>query len=166
VWDGYLDMAARIFAAGVAPDLFVVDRAGVVRPDTEREPCGSYDAIRVYLWAGMSGRGSSKLIELLAPYAALVRVNGAPPEKVDPRTAAITKADYSPTGFSGALLPFLAAAGDTATLAREYTRARAAAGSGEKTNYFDQALILFGKGWHEGKYRFDEDGRLTPAWAR
>ena len=56
VWDGYMRMAPKIFSAGVAPDLFVVDSTGKVMPDTEREPSGSYDAIRVYLWAGMSGR--------------------------------------------------------------------------------------------------------------
>jgi len=55
IWQNYLHVAPDIYAAGVAPDLYVVSSRGVVTQDTERTPAGSYDAIRVYLWAGMSG---------------------------------------------------------------------------------------------------------------
>ncbi len=168
VWDSYVVMALRSFSAGVAPDLFVVDSQGKLTQDTQRPPSGSYDAIRVYLWAGMSGRNSEELVRLLAPYADLTDRRGAPPEKVDPVTGAATTSGFSPIGFSGAMLPFLSALGDRHGLDRQYSRlrwARIGAALGRPTNYYDQALILFGKGWIDGRYRFDAQGRLQPKWA-
>ncbi len=169
IWDGYLRMAPQIFSAGVAPDNVVVDATGRAMPDTERPPSASYDGIRVYLWAGMSGANSQSLIGRLSPYATLTRELGAPPEKVDPVNGKAVPSTYSPIGFSAAMLPFLSALGDTATLARQSDRVRAAAlraAAGEKTHYYDQALVLFGNGWLDGQYRFDDQGRLQPGWAR
>jgi endo-1,4-beta-D-glucanase Y len=169
IWAGYLGMTPILFAAGVAPNLFVVDSAGSVMADTEEVPSGSYDAIRVYLWAGMSGASNDPQVALLARYAVLVRSLGMPPEKIDPRTAAVTSSGYSPTGFSGAVLPFLAALGDRPTLEVQHERvqrALQAASRGDASNYYDRALILFGKGWYDGQYRFDEQGRLQPRWMR
>ena len=169
IWDGYLRIAPQIFATGVAPDDVVVDSNGIVMPDTEATPSASYDGIRVYLWAGMSGAGSQALVRRLAPYAALTRAAGVPPEKVDPRTALALKSDYSPIGYSGALLPFLSALGDQPSLTRQRERVQAAALSakaGATTHYYDQSLILFGKGWLDGRYRFDDQGQLQPQWQR
>jgi endoglucanase len=167
IWEGYARMAPAIFAGGVAPDLFVVSSKGVITPDTERAPAGSYDAIRVYLWAGMSGQNSETIVHLLTPYAQLIRTLGAPPEKVDPVTGAAVKADYSPIGYAGAVLPFLAALHEDKLLGVQRARlaldaARALAGGA--TNYYDQVLILFGQGWQDGHYKFDERGQLEPEW--
>ena len=70
--------------------------------------------------------------------------------------------DYSPIGFSAALLPFLSALGDRATLEQQQQRVRSAAqraSLGEKTHYYDQVLVLFGTGWLAAQYRFDAQGR-------
>jgi len=169
VWDGHMRLAPKIFSAGVAPDNFVIDSAGRVMPDIEREPSGSYDAIRVYLWAGMSGRSSREMLKMLSTYAELTRKLGTPPEKVDPLTGVALKSDYSPIGFSGAVLPFLSALDDKPTLERQLDRVHAAAlraKRGEPTQYYDQVLILFGKGWLDGQYHFDDQGRLQPKWMR
>lgn len=169
VWESFLRASPRIFASGVAPDAFVVDRNAAILPDTEREPSASYDAIRVYLWAGMSGEGSRSIVQMLSPYAALIRAAGTPPEKVDPRTAVPLRSTYSPIGYSGAVLPFLAALGDKSTLEVQLERVRRAAAPSlwaAPTNYYDQVLILFGKGWIDGLYRFDDQGRLQPRWAQ
>ncbi len=169
VWDGHMRLAPKIFSAGVAPDNFVIDSSGRVMPDVEREPSGSYDAIRVYLWAGMSGRSSEEMLKMLSIYAELTRRLGAPPEKVNPLTGVALKSDYSPIGFSGAVLPFLSALGDMPTLEKQLDRVRAAAlraKRGEATQYYDQVLILFGKGWLDGQYRFGDQGRLQPKWMR
>lgn len=168
VWQGYLALAPQLFPAGIAPDNVVVDARGRVEPDSERPPSASYDGIRVYLWAGMSGADSLPLVQRLAPYAALTRRAGVPPEKVDPARGTALPGTYSPIGFSGALLPFLGALGDTATLAQQRDRVHAdgeRAARGEKTNYYDQVLVLFGSGWLEGVFRFDEQGRVLPRWA-
>jgi endoglucanase len=167
-WETYLRLAPAMFAAGVAPDLVVVDSRGSVFPDTERTPSGSYDAIRVYLWAGMSGPDGAAHIRLLAPFAAHIRRLGVPPETVNPDTGRATRADYSPMGYSGAVLPFLSRLGDRPTLDAQRKRLQAAARAaslGAATNYYDEALILFGQGWLDGQYAFDDRGQLEPAWA-
>ena len=63
IWEGYLRMAPQIFSAGVAPDNLVVDAARPRHPRHRTPPSASYDGIRVYLWAGMSGPGSETLAE-------------------------------------------------------------------------------------------------------
>jgi endoglucanase len=167
LWESYLQLAPQVFSRGVAPDLFVVGTNGVVTQDTERTPSGSYDAIRVYLWAGMSGKESQPLRDLLHPYALLMRTAGSPPENVNPATGAVLKADYLPIGFAGAALPFARALDDTAaeiTLRNRLRLDAAKVALGGSSNYYDQALILFGQGWLDGVYRFDEEGRLQPRW--
>ena len=169
VWNNYLILVPKAFSARVAPDLFIVDSQGAVTPDTEREPSGSYDAIRVYLWAGISGDSDPILINALANYAVLIRDRGVPPENVNPLTGVAIVSDYAPIGYSGAILPYLSALSDTVTLDKQRARVRAAssrAKQGEPTNYYDQILILFGQGWIDGRYRFDEQGRLQPRSAR
>jgi len=170
IWTSHMRLAPKIFAAGVAPDNLVVDAKGMTMPDTERAPYGSYDAIRVYMWVGMGAsvlEDDKTLLRLLAPYAKLTRSLGQPPERVDPSTGKILKADYSPIGFSGALLPFLSALGEEDLLAEQRSRLRKdalQAKFGRATHYFDQALILFGQGWADGYYRFDAQGQLLPKW--
>ena len=167
IWQSYLRAAPAIYSAGVAPDLYVVSSRGVVSQDTERTPAGSYDAIRVYLWAGMSGEQSRELVRLLTPFAKIIGKLGTPPEKVDPATGVALAANYSPIGFAGAVLPFLAALHEDVSLQAQVSRLATDAGRaklGAATNYYDQALILFGQGWLDGQYRFDVEGRLQPKW--
>jgi endoglucanase len=169
IWQNYLRIAPEIYTAGVAPDLYVVSSGGVVTDDTERDPAGSYDAIRVYLWAGMSGEDGTELVRLLTPFARLIRTLGVPPEKVDPASGVAIAADYSPMGYAGAVLPFLAALQEDELLRVQLARLSIDADrakSGAATNYYDQALILFGQGWLEGQYAFDDHGRLQPKWQR
>jgi endoglucanase len=104
---------------------------------------------------------------MLKPYADLIRKRGTPPEKINPVTGVAIASDYSPIGYSGAVLPFLQALGDKPTLERQLARIREDAADPARSkvsNYFDQVLILFGKGWLDGRYRFDEQGRLHPRW--
>lgn len=167
IWQSYMRVAPQLYAAGVAPDAYVVSSRGVVSQDTERAPSGSYDAIRVYLWAGMSGEQSQEIVRLLAPFAELIRARGAPPEKVNPATGVALEGDYSPSGFAGAALPFLAALHEDELLRAQVSRLTieaVRAKLGAATNYYDQALILFGQGWLDEQYRFDEQGRLQPQW--
>ena len=162
IWDNYMHMAPQIFSAGVAPDRFVIEPNGKVIPDTEAPPSASYDAIRVYTWAGMSGKSGELLVKLLPTYAKLIRETGEPPENVDPVTGMAVKTSYSPLGFSAAVLPYLAMLGDMQTLNKQ--RLRLDTLQGKSPNYYDQSLIMFGMGWLDGQYRFDEKGRLHTKW--
>jgi len=169
VWDNYMRLAPSEFPAGIAPDTLIIEADGSATQDTERGPSASYDAIRVYLWAGMSASSSSSLLKQLEPYAALLDGHGNPPEQLDPVTGTVRRSDFSPIGFSGAVLPFLSALGDVPTLEKQRQRVHLAqfkARLGGSSNYYDQALILFGEGWTDRQFAFDADGRLLTQWAR
>ena len=66
------------------------------------------------------------------------------------------------------MLPFLAARDDgpglDLQLARLWPRQLQAV-VGESSTYYDEVLILFGKGWLEGQYGFDRDGKLLTRWS-
>jgi len=144
IWNSFLPLAMKAFSSGIAPDAFVVDSNGQAYPDSEAPPVGSYDAIRVYTWAGISDPQGSELVRKLEPFAALTRKLGQPPEKVDPTNGTVLAASYSPLGYSGALLPFLRALGDEPTLQRqrdliENAALRSRFHLGPHPNYYDQA---------------------------
>ncbi len=170
IWENFEPLVMQACAAGVAPDMFVVEPGGAVKPDSEAQPVGSYDAVRVYTWAGMSGAAGSALVKKLAPYDALIHRYEAPPEKVDPVSGRVLADQYLPLGYSGAVLPYLKALGDEEELKRQQRRLVQAelkhkVGIG-KANYYDAAISLFGQGWLDGRYRFDPQGRVIPAWAK
>ena len=74
-----------------------------------------------------------------------------------------------PVGFDAALLPFYRALGEQAQLERARARVVAARQDGvygSPARYYDQVLVLFGKGYDDGQYHFDGEGRLVPKWKR
>lgn len=132
---------------------------------------GSYDAIRVYLWAGMldpQTPGRDAVLQALPGMARYLRANGGPPAKVG-RNGIVTDAT-SPVGFRAALLPYLAALGEKelerAQLARVRSELQTETGLyGQPPKYYDQNLALFGLGSRERQFRFDARGRLVTSWA-
>jgi endoglucanase len=85
-------------------------------PDTgfSASPIGSYDAIRVYLWAGLldaATPGRDALLGTLSGMAQYLRANRTPPAKV--RGDGTIEDAKGPVGFSAALLPYVAAIGET-----------------------------------------------------
>lgn len=167
VWEAYLAQALTLFEAGIAPDLYIVSADGTLSHDTVQAPAGSYDAIRVYLWAGISGPESFSLLALLKPYGDLTRANGGPPDRVDPRDGKVLS-DYSPPGFAAALVPYFETLGDAAMrdrMLRRLATQRWLQRLGKPAHYYDDALTLFGTGWLEQHYRFDPTGALVTAWS-
>ena len=164
---GYRALAASAAAAiaasaphGFVPDWIVFRAAGGTAPDPVAGARGSYDAVRVYLWAGMlapADPARQRLLALLAPMARAVAGRGAPPASID--AAAGSAAGTGPPGFSAALVPFLASAGEWRAAARERRRAGHVADPG--SGYYDDALRLFGLGWAEGRFRFGTAGELV-----
>jgi endoglucanase len=164
IWATYRELAPQMFPAGVAPDLCIIDRHGRVFVDRETAAVGSYDAIRVYLWAGLSPAGPRNVLPLLHGLGPLLQEYGTPPEKLDAVTGLATAVANAPPGFQGAVLPYLSALGATELLAGQQRLVEAhvlAAKLGAATQYYDEALILFGAGWQERRYRFDEAGHLV-----
>lgn len=150
---------------GFSPD-WALYRAGAgFGPDPQTRAESAYNAIRVYLWAGMLDRAdplAAPLLARFAPFADYIAAHGAPPEKVDTTTGVAGPNDGN-GGFSAAAVPFLDARGQRALAdaqaARVDTLARQSA-----PGYYTSVLTLFGLGWREGRYRFGADGSLDARW--
>lgn len=144
---------------GFAPD-WSIWQNGSWRPDKTKGPTGGYDAIRVYLWAGMLSDEDPRKATLLAHFAPMARLteeSGNPPERVNIETGQMT--NHGNVGFSAALLPFLQ--GSYALTAQQQRVEQEPPGSDA---YYSSVLNLFGSGWNDNRYRFNAQGDLLPAW--
>lgn len=162
---GSADLIVRSAPRGFAPEWILYKAGEGFQPDAETQGEGSYNAVRVYLWAGMLANDEplrTVLLKRLQPMAAKVDAGGTPPEKVDTRGGSASGA--GPAGFSAALIPFLTALGKRDLAEQQRLRVIARGATERDDNYYDQVLILFGLGWAEGHYRFTRDGRLQPRW--
>lgn len=126
---------------------------------------GSFNAVRVYLWAGMLDSRDpaySMLLKKLAPMGRYVASNGAPPREINVHSGVSNGSGTA--GFSAALLPFLKASKMTVALHQQNQRVLALSPFDKIDNYYDQVLTLFGLGWIEDRYKFDRNGLLKPRW--
>ncbi len=148
---------------GYTPDWALYDtKQGFLIDEKGKEKGqGAYNAIRVYLWAGMlhpTAPGRKSLLSALNPMARYVRDKGHPPESIDVLTG--QGSGPGPAGFTAAILPFLQAQDESAALKTQ--RSRLASNPVRPTAYYEQTLALFGLGWMEGRYRFSPGGQLMP----
>ncbi|MDB5969090.1 MAG: 1,4-D-glucanase [Hydrocarboniphaga sp.] len=167
ILDTYQRRMPDMFRHGIAPDLVRVAPDGAIELDPER-PTASYDAIRVYLWAAMSGRDGVEQLPKLRGFVEIVRERKAPPEKIDVASGKPVAGDYSPIGFMAAALPYLQAVGEQPLADALRTRLKLARTKSQlmkNANYYDESLVLFALGYLDGYYRFDDQGRLLPRWA-
>jgi endoglucanase len=134
---------------------------------------GSYDAIRVYLWAGMMDGGGTQRSRVLSAVPAMsvyLATHDAPPEKVSDQ--GIPLAQDGPVGFSAAVLTYLRAFPRAAPAAdRQMVRLLKAHDAttglyGKELGYYDQNLALFATGFIDGRFRFDAGGELNVEWKR
>ena len=136
-------------------------------------PVGSYDAIRVYLWAGMldgGGRTRTEMIGAISGMGAYLGNHGAPPEKVS--DLGIPLEQDGPVGFSAAVLPYLRAFPDVERAAAQQ-RIRISAQLdpasglyGKDPAYYDQNLVLFATGFLDNRFRFGPRGELKVEWTK
>jgi endo-1,4-beta-D-glucanase Y len=181
-WRAVLDSLQPLLAqgsgAGYAMDW--VSAGTVIRPSlsptelaagvNDKLPIGSYDAIRVYLWLGISDPatpGVQALLPRVSGMATYLKMHVTPPEQVDSLGRVLST--NAPPGFSAALIPYLHALGLKAPeklqierLAATFDTAQAL--YGHNAAYYDQNLALFSTGWTEQRYRFDRDGSLKVKW--
>lgn len=166
----------------VSPQGFVADwvgyqakvntRAGFV-VDALKGDVGSYDAIRVYLWAGMMPKGdplSRQMLQSLGGMLSATHAAGVPPEMVHVLSGSTSgKGSF---GFSAALLPYFRAMGQTKLLDSQSQRVRNLHAqsllpsnmSTQLPTYYDHVLSLFGTGWIDNRYRFQVNGQVKFLW--
>ncbi|MFM0220605.1 cellulose synthase complex periplasmic endoglucanase BcsZ [Paraburkholderia dipogonis] len=169
-WGKLADSAYKLIKT-TAPQGFAPDWAawqnGQFVVDPKNGDTGSYDAIRVYLWAGLASAADPLAKPWLAALGGMrsrVAQTGFPPEKVSSTTGAAS--GEGPLSYWGALAPYFKTLGDEhgLGLARTHLAALDAGVPGREPVYYDRVLGLFGTGFIDGRYRFDEAGRLVPSW--
>lgn len=137
------------------------------------DPVGSYDAIRVYLWAGMTNPNDVMRRAILNAVPAMsvwLAGHDAPPEKVS--QDGIPVQNEGPIGFSAAVLPYLRAFPDfSRASARQMIRLSAQKDAtsglyGKDKAYYDQCLALFATGFLDARFRFGSRGELNVEWMR
>ncbi|WP_109127039.1 cellulose synthase complex periplasmic endoglucanase BcsZ [Dyella sp. C11] len=150
---------------GYSPDWVLYQSGKGFAPDEQTKAESAYNAIRVYLWAGMlapDAAGRSSVLDAFRPLADYVAAHGAPPERVDTQSGTPGANDGN-SGFSAAVAPYLAALGRNDLAQAQVQRSRSLA-TQSPPGYYSQVLSLFGLGFLDGLYRFDGDGALVPAW--
>ncbi len=136
-------------------------------------PSGGYDAIRVYLWAGMldgSGKTRAAMLNAIPAMGSYLANHDAPPEKIS--DLGIPMAQDGPVGFSAAVLPYLRALPNMEKASARQTIRMSAQKDpttglyGKDLAYYDQNLALFATGFLESRFRFGPGGELKVEWTR
>ncbi len=180
-WQGIAQSTAKLIAhsglRGFASDWVgyrgVSATSGLFVSDPFKGDVGSYDAIRVYLWAGMTPTAdplAQPILDSLGGMATATASSGFPPEKV--QVALGTTEGHGPFGFSAALVPYFQALNQPWLAELQHKRAAAgielalkgAQGQNRPPVYYDYMLSLFGLGWADKRYQFEVDGRVKLFW--
>lgn len=166
-WAAVLESSQRVIAAsaprGFAADWILYRESGGFSADATTAGVGSYNAIRVYLWAGMLAEGdpqAASLAQQLKPMAAAA-ARRPPPASIDTNT--LETRGEAPPGFLAALLPLLVHFKFTDAV-RAYRQRIEAESLKDNQHYYSDALTLFGLGWLEGRFHFDRHGELHVPW--
>jgi len=151
---------------GFAGDWLLYTAPNRFEPDPGSAFRGSYDAIRVYLWVGMTSpldTTRAGLIERLGGMRRQLGETQTAPESVDLRTG-LAEAE-GPRGFAMALVPFLIASGQSAASQALLQRIQSKQAEPRDLTYYSQALSLFSQGFSDGRFGFDSDGTLRTRWS-
>lgn len=165
-WDEVIKSSDRVIresaSVGFSPD-WVEYRSGQgFTGDPKTKNIGSYNAIRVYLWAGMLHKDNTyrpMLLKQFAPMIQFIEERGFVPEKVD--TADGSTENTGPVGFTAAMLPFLQASNSTRGLISQLSHLIEKPLSSVPDSYYTQVLGLFGLGWYQKRYCFASNGQLV-----
>lgn len=148
---------------GISPEWAIWDANEGWQADPQTQGKGSYNAIRTYLWAGMSRNDPAfeRLALGFLPWLHQVGQLGHAPEVLhaDFGTCRNEMLRKGPMGFDAAAL--VLADSLRLTSLSQQLRTRLESGLTTQTpGYYSHALALFGLGWIEGRYQFAPDGAL------
>lgn len=165
-WEEMVEPTLRLMVEtaphGVSPEWAIWDAHGW-QADLQTEGLGSYNAIRTYLWTGLSRDDPAfeRLALAFLPWLHWVGRHGHTPEAVDATTGFQQDRTprQGPPGFDVAALVLADSLGFTDLKRRLQARTTASLSQGSP-GYYSHALALFGLGWLEGRYRFTAQGAL------
>jgi endo-1,4-beta-D-glucanase Y len=165
VYDSSVKLVTDTAPHGFSPDWVLYRRDKGFQPDEASKAESAYNAIRVYLWAGMLAADApsrASVLPTFRPMVDYIAAHGAPPERVDTQSGT-PGSNAGNAGFSAAVAPYLAALGRNDLAQAQVQRTRSLAHDAP-LGYYSQVLALFGLGYLDGLYRFDADGAVVPAW--
>lgn len=148
---------------GISPEWAIWDGSVGWQSDPQSHGMGSYNAIRTYLWVGMSR--SDPAFERMAlgflPWVHWVAQHGHAPEALhaDAGTWKSEVPGAGPPGFDAAALVLVDSLRFTSLSKQLQARLESSLNT-QSPGYYSHALALFGLGWIEGRYRFAPDGAL------
>jgi endoglucanase len=164
-----------------SPNGFIADwvsyrakgKSGEFIVDPVKGETGSYDAIRTYLWAGLTPARDPLRKPLLASLGGMLQAtaaDGVPPEKVQVQSG--QRSGVGPFGFSAALLPYLKALGNAPLQQQQALRVQQLMAQSltpeavkvAQPPYYFFVLSLFSLGYMDNSYRFLDQGKLQPIW--
>ena len=154
VLEGSINAMVRCSPSGVAPDWAKFDAQGRLVDPQQME--GSYNAIRTYLWSGIlspKDQNYEVLMRQYEPMINLVKVTNIPPEKVN--IGDMTVNNRQVNAFGACFLPYVAADKAGAVIRTVLTSTEM-----KGDNYYRNVLTVFGLGFDNRAYAFDEKGRL------
>jgi endoglucanase len=150
---------------GVSPDWVMYDANNGFYYNRKTSDIGSYNAIRVYLWASMMANDAPYKKELLAqfnPFIKTINERGYVPLNTFAKSGKSEKT--GPLGFNSALLPLLAAQGNE-SLVMAIKQKLMVDKSFTQTRYYDSVLNLFGTSTLNKRFSITADGTLQPMWS-
>lgn len=163
---------------GSAPNGWILDwiayesgQGFETRSLSHKQAKASYDAIRVYLWAGMLNdkafRKANVLTSLSSGMVPYLREHPIPPAAVNEE--GVVEQPLGNVGFSAAMIPLLRNLGEDMSAAAQQRRMRAEWDAstglyGKPGRYYDQCLALFATGWMNQRFSFDATGGLQTTW--
>ncbi len=150
---------------GVSPDWVMYSPAKGFYYDKKTTDLGSFNAIRVYLWASMMANDApykAQLSEQFTPFVEAINSRGYVPLNTYARSGKTQK--RGPLGFNAALLPMLKENGDD-SLAMAIQQKLMVDKSFTQTRYYDSVLNLFGSSALNKRFSITADGTLKPRWS-
>jgi endoglucanase len=161
-------MISLVSPIGIAPDFVHYQsnsaNSGNFITVAGKTDIGSYDAIRVYMWAGMTAQDdplAKPILRSLTGMQKILNEKNIPPEKINTITGETSGIGL--LGFSAALLPYLKALNEDGLLQSQLQRSQLVQYSKEPL-YYDYVLSLFGLGWFENRYQFSKNGHINLYW--
>ena len=168
-WQQLHDTSAKMIIAtsqsGVSPDWVLYQPSKGFYYDKKTTDLGSYNAIRVYLWASMMAEDApfrDELIKQFQPMVKHVVEHTKAPLKSYASSGKLTS--NGPQGFAAALLPLVAINNETKTLTALQQQLMMDS-SFTTSRYYDSVLYLFGSSTLNQRFSIDKMGKLTPRWS-